>query len=81
MIKISLPDGRTIEGEEINFEPIKEDWNLYKLEDGRILKVKLVLVKVYKTNEKDPLTGEPIYVVTSTNIVTTSSKLEEVKEG
>jgi len=76
MVKLSLPDGRIVEAEEVNFEPIREDWNIYKLEDGRILKVKLVLVKVYKTSEKDPITGEPIYIVTSTNIVTTTSKLE-----
>ncbi|MHA1615877.1 MAG: hypothetical protein ACTSX9_00995 [Candidatus Njordarchaeales archaeon] len=74
MVKLTLPDGRTIEGEEIKFEPIKEDWNIYRLEDGRILKVKLVLVKVYKTSERDPITGEPIYVTVSTNVVTTSSK-------
>ena len=35
MVKLTLPDGRTIEGEEIKFEPIKEDWNIYRLEDGK----------------------------------------------
>lgn len=36
--------------------------------------VRLVLVKVYKTSEKDPITGEPIYVILSKNVVTISSK-------
>jgi len=79
MVKLSLPDGRTVEAEEVDFEPIKEDWNIYKLKDGRILKVKLVLVKVYKTSEKDPVTGDPIYIITSTNVVTTTSKLESLE--
>lgn len=33
-------------GEYLNFKPIKEDWNLYVLEENVLLKIKLVLIKV-----------------------------------
>ena len=57
------------EGEEVDFENEKEEWNVYKLSDGSTLKVKLVLVNVVRSRDKyDPL-GNPIYGITSQNIV------------
>ena len=57
------------EGEEVDFENEKEEWNVYKLSDGTTLKVKLVLVNVVRSRDKyDPL-GNPIYGITSQNIV------------
>ena len=56
------------EGEDVEFETVKEDWNEYRLSDGATLKIKLVLVKVLRTNQYDQ-TGDPIYVVNSTNVV------------
>ena len=32
--------------QDLNYESIKEDWNVYKLEDGTILKAKLAAVKI-----------------------------------
>jgi len=56
-------------GEEVDFENEKEEWNVYKLADGTTLKVKLVLVNVVRSRDKyDPL-GNPIYGITSQNIV------------
>ena len=57
------------EGEEVDFENEKESWNVYKLADGTTLKIKLVLVNVVRSRDKyDPL-GNPIYGITSQNIV------------
>jgi len=57
------------EGEEVDFKNEKEEWNVYKLADGTTLKVKLVLVNVVRSGDKyDPL-GNPIYGITSQNIV------------
>jgi hypothetical protein len=56
-------------GEEVDFENEKEEWNVYKLADGTTLKVKVVLVNVVRSRDKyDPL-GNPIYGITSQNIV------------
>jgi hypothetical protein len=34
------------ESKDINFDAVKEDWNIYKLEDGTVLKIKIVLVRI-----------------------------------
>jgi len=56
------------EGEDVDFEEVKEYWNVYKLKDGTTLKVKLVLIGV-KRLKKHNLDGSPIYVIQSQNIV------------
>jgi hypothetical protein len=66
-------------GEEVDFENEKEEWNVYKLADGTTLKVKLVLVNVVGSRDKyDPL-GNPIYGITSQNIVKVLNTPEKLK--
>jgi len=48
--------------EDLRFEKIKEDWNVYKLKDGAILKIKVIPTMVNKTKLFDNK-GEPIYQV------------------
>lgn len=68
------------EGEEVDFENEKEEWNVYKLADGSTLKVKLVLVNVVRSRDKyDPL-GNPIYGITSQNIVKVLNVPEKIKQ-
>lgn len=57
----------SIEPEYIDFDVIKEDWNLYKIEDGTILKLKLVFIKVIR--EGVDSVGNPIYSINSQNVV------------
>lgn len=61
--------GREVDAEELEFEPLRESWNEYRTEDGTLLKVKTVVAKITRlnayTNE-----GDPVYNVTSTNVVT-----------
>lgn len=68
------------DGEEVDFENRKEDWNTYELSDGSILKVKLVLLNVVRSRDKyDPL-GKPIYGVTSQNIVRVLKVSEDLRQ-
>ncbi|MHC1635754.1 MAG: hypothetical protein ACXQTS_03905 [Candidatus Methanospirareceae archaeon] len=78
-MKIRLPNGREVEAVEVDFETIKEDWNEYKLEDGTILKFKTIVTSVIRTNDYDPMTGDPIYHVRSTNIVRATKVPEKLK--
>jgi len=57
------------EGEEVDFENEKEEWNVYKLADGSKLKVKLVLVNVVRSRDQYDSLGNPIYSITSQNII------------
>jgi hypothetical protein len=56
------------EGEELDFTEEKELWNTYKLSDGSILKVKLVLNGVKRLKKCRP-DGQPIYMINSQNVV------------
>jgi hypothetical protein len=57
---------------ELNFKIIKEDWFIYKLKDGSILKVKPVLIKVFETDQVGP-DGKKVLAFHGQNIVAVSS--------
>jgi hypothetical protein len=65
------------EGEDVDFEEVKEYWNVYKLKDGTTLKVKLVLIGVKRLEKHNP-DGSPIYVIQSQNIVRAVDVPEEL---
>ena len=62
--------GKEIMGQEVQFEPEKESWSVYILEDGTTLKMKSVAATIVRLDEYLP-TGEPIYLVNASNIVAT----------
>lgn len=64
-----LPNGSEVEATNVDFETMKEDWNEYKLEDGTVLRFKTVVSSIIRTENYDPMTGDPVYHVRSTNIL------------
>ena len=68
-LKVRLPNGSEVEATNVDFETVKEDWNEYKLEDGTVLRFKTVISSVIRTANYDPMTGDPVYHVRSTNIL------------
>jgi hypothetical protein len=69
---MSLPPRSVRLIKEFEFKIIKEDWFIYKLKDGSILKVKPVLVKVFETDQVGP-DGKKILAFMGQNIVTVRS--------
>ncbi len=67
------------EGEEIDFEAVREEWNEYRLKDGATLKVKLILLGVHRTNQYDHL-GKPVYIISSQNVVRVTNVPDELKK-
>ena len=59
--------------EDVPFEDKKEVWNEYLLSDGSKIRLKVVVTKFLKTQERDPLTKSPQYIVISKNIVSVTS--------
>jgi len=53
---------------ELEFKVIKEDWFVYKLKDGSILKVKPVLVRVFETDQVGP-DGQKVLAIMGQNVV------------
>jgi len=61
----------TMDFDYVDFEVVGEPWNLYKLEDGSLIKFKLVLVKVMP-NKSNPQN----YLLNTANIVGVQSQKE-----
>ena len=46
-IKMNL-GGQAVEAEKMEFKPIEEAWSFYRLEDGTVVKIKLIVSDVFK---------------------------------
>jgi len=66
------------EGEDIDWTNEQEQWNTYKLADGTIMKVKLVLKGVKRLKKHLP-DGTPIYMIMSDNVVRVINVPENLK--
>ena len=66
-MKIALPDGRKVEATDVDFKTEKEVWNEYTLEDGSVLKFKTIVSSIIRTEDYNQ-TGDPIYLIRSTNV-------------
>lgn len=67
-IQVMIAD-KLVDGEEMEFTPIAEIWNSYKVKDGTIIQLKAIVTKIIKTKMKHPITGDPIYSISSQNVV------------
>lgn len=79
-----LPPGMRItqkdlmEAKDLDFTEEAEHWNVYKLQDGTTLKVKLVLRGV-KRIKRFNLDRTPVYVINTQNILRAVNVPEELK--
>ncbi len=69
----------TVEGLDLDFRTLREEWNEYETEDGSRIRVKLVVSEIIRTDQYDTQTDQPLYVVRSGNIVVTKAP-DELKE-
>ncbi|MSR77286.1 MAG: hypothetical protein EXS63_03525 [Candidatus Omnitrophica bacterium] len=65
--------GRQVQATPVEITQNAERWNEYLLEDGTVLKMKLVLKKVLRVDGEFDAEGNPIYIMQSTNVSSTSS--------
>lgn len=68
-----------MEAVDLDFSEEDEHWNSYKLSDGTILRIKLVLREVKRLNKWKP-DGSPIYMINSQNVVRTVDIPKELKK-
>jgi hypothetical protein len=69
----------TVDGLDLDFRTLREEWNEYETEDGSRIRVKLVVSEIIRTDRFDQQTDQPIYVVRSGNIVVVKAP-DELKE-
>ena len=67
MVRVPMGDS-SVEGEDVSFNTLLESWNEYKLEDGTELRLKLVVKRIIRTDQRNSQ-GEPVYVVQSQNVL------------
>lgn len=61
--------GKQVDAIEVNFKVEREDWNQYQLSDGSELRMRLIVRQVLMVPGEFDNEGNPIYVVSSGNIV------------
>lgn len=71
--RIPGPNGQMADASEVGFRGSGEYWNEYLLDDGTVVRIKLVVTNVYRLDgQRDP-EGQPLYVVKSNNIMVVSA--------
>ncbi len=75
------PDRGSINAQNLNYKTTREDWNIYELEDGTILRAKLLATRISRVLAEDGKTicyapnGEPLYNLT--HVVTVVADVPE----
>ena len=65
--------GREVEATPVEVSQTGEKWNEYLLEDGSVLKMKLILKKILRVDNEFDAEGNPVYVMQTTNVTTVTS--------
>ncbi len=81
--KTKIPDpltGELMEVTEIGHRSSGEHWNEYLLDDGTVARVKLIVTNIYRLDDTVNEIGEPVYVVQSSNVVSTSVPEELIQQ-
>ncbi len=80
MARVRLKIGdEWVEGEELEFEPLKETWNEYRCSDGSLVRLKIVVSKITKLDKRNPSNGEPIYQVLSSNVLAATPSQKDMQ--
>ena len=79
-MKLNL-GGKAVEAEKMDFKPIDENWSLYRLEDGTVLKLRLIVSEIFKLPGADPLTGMPQFLAKSSNVMAVESPTSSITKA
>lgn len=76
-MKLKIAEGTIVEAEPTEFKTKREDWNVYELSDGTIIKTKDIVAEIYRLDTLDPATGQHNYFVRHNTII---SAMEPTKK-
>lgn len=74
--KVQDPDGAFHDATEVGFRPSGEHWNEYLLDDGTVVRIKLVVTGVVRVDGMRDQKGQPVYLIESTNVTAISASDE-----
>lgn len=78
--RIQGSDGREHEAEPIGFRASGEHFNEYLLDDGSVLRIKLVLTNVWKVKDTYDGYGDPAYLVRHSEVIAVDAP-DHLREG
>lgn len=79
--RIAAPDGSKVDATELSFQNVREHWNEYLLDDGTIIKLKVVATEIFKIDERYDNEGNPVYVLKSRNVLVVNTPEELKRPG
>lgn len=74
--RVTVPGIGEADGIEVGFRSSGENWNEYLLDDGTVLRLKLVVTEVLRVDGRYDREGNPIYLVRSQNVMGVSAPEE-----
>jgi hypothetical protein len=75
---MAIPSDALSDSTDLDFTELEEHWNIYQLNDGTKLKVKLIIRGVKRLNTFEP-DGTPVYLINSMNVVRAVDVPDSVK--
>lgn len=78
--KIRTADGQEVDATVMTFQEGGEHWNEYLIDDGSLARIKLVAKEILRLDGQYDAEGNPIYLISSTNVVHISAP-DELREG
>ena len=78
--KIQGPDGKEHEAESIGFRSTAEHFNEYLLDDGSVLRIKLVMTEVLRLKDVYDAQGNPAYLAQHSQVTAVDSP-ESIRRG
>ena len=79
--KLTLPNGQEVDATVLSFQAGGEHWNEYLVDDGTVIRVKLVATEVLRLDEQYDAQDNPIYLLQSTNVMAVSSPDKLKRKG
>ena len=76
---IQIPPGETVVGSLVDIVESIERFNEVRLDDGTVLRVKIVTTEVTRIDDRWDEEGNPMYAIKSHNVVTVSEAPENLK--
>ncbi len=61
--------GREVDGESVEFTTQGEQWTVYNLADGSLMRVKLVMMDVARLDDEFNQNGDPIYMFSAQQVI------------
>jgi len=71
--RVQVPGLGEVEGTELGFRPDVENWSAYLVDDGTVIRLKVVATEIVRLDGRYDPDGNPLYRVLSQNIMAVSA--------